>query len=464
MVSKEEVGPNLAPPAAAPEEKAVTVRSVLRRHGGLDVEGRLQRRQSHPHQVRFKGLEDYGEETPVHNTACASATPKLWGANPARRSWPQAEPHLLTPQPPPHKGCASTAIQTSPGLQRPSWGTPLRSLSVCGCMHQGGSGQVLPLWGPTASLSTHNQPPASSLPQLCPKTHATRCPVRPPLLRCPCTPYLGQEPCLLTSLPSQHRPCAPSLRSPCNPSAPWPGPPTMQTNQSAPKRTSPGAPQQGSPPPYPFAQGAFQRDCLPSPPSFGNTSLWGAAPQLPHSVPSTSATSRKPPSSSQESLGSAQLPQQATCLPPEACQSSCPGHRGLRLPRALCHEPLARDCLSPAQARAVHHVQGLLQLVPMGKGPAEEEEHPPAASQDPARSVGDVQSQLQSLEGVLETSQQTIRLLLGVIQDLDRKEAQQDGCCSSRRGQDRPSAGTALASFTAWSRTSGSRRGASGEC
>lgn len=47
-------------------------------------------------------------------------------------------------------------------------------------------------------------------------------------------------------------------------------------------------------------------------------------------------------------------------------------------------------------------------------------------SQGP-RERGDLQSQLQSLEGVLETSQQTIRVLLDVIQDLEKKEAQRDG-------------------------------------
>ncbi|KYO19738.1 protein FAM196B-like [Alligator mississippiensis] len=64
--------------------------------------------------------------------------------------------------------------------------------------------------------------------------------------------------------------------------------------------------------------------------------------------------------------------------------------------------------------------------------------------------MGDLRSQLQSLEGVLETSQQTIKVLLDVIQDLEKKEAQRDGPSlggyalrrSYRTGQDIANCGT----------------------
>lgn len=45
----------------------------------------------------------------------------------------------------------------------------------------------------------------------------------------------------------------------------------------------------------------------------------------------------------------------------------------------------------------------------------------------PLYDIGTLQSQLHSLEGVLETSQNTIKVLLDVIQDLEKKEAERDG-------------------------------------
>ncbi len=48
----------------------------------------------------------------------------------------------------------------------------------------------------------------------------------------------------------------------------------------------------------------------------------------------------------------------------------------------------------------------------------------------PLYDIGALQSQLHSLEGVLETSQNTIKVLLDVIQDLEKKEAERDGWVS----------------------------------
>ncbi|KAK5851567.1 hypothetical protein PBY51_023113 [Eleginops maclovinus] len=45
----------------------------------------------------------------------------------------------------------------------------------------------------------------------------------------------------------------------------------------------------------------------------------------------------------------------------------------------------------------------------------------------PLHDIRTLQTQLQSLEGVLETSQNTIKVLLDVIQDLEKKEAERDG-------------------------------------
>ncbi|XP_051552298.1 proline-rich protein 36-like isoform X2 [Myxocyprinus asiaticus] len=59
----------------------------------------------------------------------------------------------------------------------------------------------------------------------------------------------------------------------------------------------------------------------------------------------------------------------------------------------------------------------------------------------PLYDIGTLQSQLHSLEGVLETSQNTIKVLLDVIQDLEKKEAERDGH-SYRTGQDIENCGT----------------------
>ncbi|XP_061589272.1 mucin-2 isoform X2 [Cololabis saira] len=59
----------------------------------------------------------------------------------------------------------------------------------------------------------------------------------------------------------------------------------------------------------------------------------------------------------------------------------------------------------------------------------------------PLHDMRSLQNQLQSLEGVLETSQNTIKVLLDVIQDLEKKEAEREGH-SYRTGQDIENCGT----------------------
>nr|XP_060632228.1 INSYN2B protein-like [Anolis sagrei ordinatus] len=368
MVSKEEAGPSLGPPSAAPEEKAMTVRSVLLRRDSPGAEGRAQRRLHRPaQQVRFKDLEESAsaaEEPPTRNTPCASAAPKRPGASSARRSWPQAQPLL---QPPTHKSCASTAIQTSPSLRRPSWVAPLRS---------GSTPEV-------ACLSAQSQPPAPlSRTQPCPQRGAAQCPSRLPPPWCPCPPY-------------------PSL-------------PLSPASQCKPQR--------GSPPPYPLAQ----RDPRPASPL-----LRESCPQLPRGSPPNSTTSGKPPPpASPMCLGA----QPAACPPPQSRQPSPAGPKSLLPSRIPCRS------LSPMPAGALCNVHNLLQLVPIGKRTEEQEEDEEEGHS--AASQGDIRSRLRSLEGVLETSQQTIRVLLGVIQDLEKKEAQRDGRCSYRTGQDVANCGT----------------------
>ncbi|XP_041666934.1 mucin-2 isoform X1 [Cheilinus undulatus] len=60
----------------------------------------------------------------------------------------------------------------------------------------------------------------------------------------------------------------------------------------------------------------------------------------------------------------------------------------------------------------------------------------------PLHDIRSLQNQLHSLEGVLETSQNTIKVLLDVIQDLEKKEAERDGRHTYRTGQDIENCGT----------------------
>ncbi|KAK6322730.1 hypothetical protein J4Q44_G00075220 [Coregonus suidteri] len=60
----------------------------------------------------------------------------------------------------------------------------------------------------------------------------------------------------------------------------------------------------------------------------------------------------------------------------------------------------------------------------------------------PLHDIRSLQTQLHSLEGVLETSQNTIKVLLDVIQDLEKKEAEREGRHSYRTGQDIENCGT----------------------
>ncbi|EMP29833.1 hypothetical protein UY3_13052 [Chelonia mydas] len=112
------------------------------------------------------------------------------------------------------------------------------------------------------------------------------------------------------------------------------------------------------------------------------------------------------------------------------------------------NELLGEPCLTAEQLETLHQVQDLLQLVAAAKGQvglSKGDEHFLTSrghvSVGPGQ-MGDLQSQLQSLEGVLETSQQTIKVLLDVIQDLEKKEAQRDGRRSYRTGQDIANCGT----------------------
>ncbi|KAM6076418.1 uncharacterized protein VSU04_003969 [Chlamydotis macqueenii] len=527
MVSREPL-PGPGPAGEGGQEKAMTVRSVLLNRDSPDVESRLKRRRNRTQQVRFKDLVEGGAgqgsgpgpgpaAAPGPNTPRASPPPRD-APEPAalcasRRSWPQAPPGSLT-LPLPRRGCMSTAIQTSPSLQKPFPASQPRSTSVCdvagdavlpaaagsaccpGAAAPTGAGRAAPPRAP-GSLPTRDR--AAALAQ-----HAAVCHVPPPPPRDPCPPYQGAAGCPTARCASPARSCAPEscppppacvrLRGnpghgrgvpprpasvPCGqpwPPAEWRGLGRSDSERSLPRGRPPPQPSphrqqtvpatdthglrqpaQGNPPrdpPPPQHQlcgtpwgGPCCTSPVPIPPVPGWHSSAATAPEktpaaLSHSDP-RSICSRLRAAEPRHGWAGPEGPGEPVPPAPQGRGvGTQPAGRALEVPRH------GQPCLTAEQSETLRHVQDLLQLVVAAKGPA----GPPAGDENAGTSQGegrrgpgerrDLQSQLQSLEGVLETSQQTIRVLLDVIQDLEKKEAQRDGRHSYRTGQDIANCGT----------------------
>ncbi|KAM7021937.1 uncharacterized protein RBU47_003020 [Passerculus sandwichensis] len=506
MVSREPV-PGPAPAGEGTQEKAMTVRSVLLNRDSPDIESRLKRRRNRTQQVRFKDLVEAGAGRadspgppagPGHNTPRASPPPRdppePAALRASRRSWPQAQPGSLT-LPMPRKACMSTAIQTSPSLQKPFPAPQPRSKSVCDVAEDalppaaasarcpGAAVPAVPGWAApprapgglpghdrSAALAQHAKarrtpppPPPRDPPP--PYQGAARC--APPVPSCapePCpppacaqlrgsprgnhgvTPRPASVPCGQPRPPAEHRGLGRSDSERSLPCGRAPCPPSPQRRQPVPATDTRGPlrqPPQGTPPRDP-----------PAPQHQLCAAIWGGpccaspAPVPPAPVPpgwhGSDTTPATPGSCSRlraAQAGHGWAGPEGTGEPPTATQGPGVGTRA-EPPRHGQPRPAAE------QPDTLHHVQDLLQLVVVAKGPV----GPPARAEDARTSQGegprgpgeqgDLHSQLQSLEGVLETSQQTIRVLLDVIQDLEKKEAQRDGRHSYRTGQDIANCGT----------------------
>ncbi|XP_076615017.1 uncharacterized protein LOC143338476 isoform X1 [Chaetodon auriga] len=126
-------------------------------------------------------------------------------------------------------------------------------------------------------------------------------------------------------------------------------------------------------------------------------------------------------------------------LPPN--QQGCSGARGCS---ASGERPTAGP-LTATQADTLRQVQEILGGLVSGArcklDPSRVTEKL-LSPNGPLHDIRSLQNQLHSLEGVLETSQNTIKVLLDVIQDLEKKEAERDGRHSYRTGQDIENCGT----------------------
>ncbi|XP_071609124.1 INSYN2B protein-like [Heliangelus exortis] len=497
MVSREPQ-PGPAPAGEGGQEKAMTVRSVLLNRDSPDTESRLKRRRNRTHQVRFKDLvEGSGEPAtaPGPNTPRASPPPRdppePVALCASRRSWPQAQPGSLT-LPMPRKVCMNTAIQTSPSLHKPFPASQPRSKSVCDVA--GDAGNIRCPRGAVPTGFSRAVPPrvpgslptrdgAAALPQ-----HAAVCHVPPPPPRDPCPPYPGAAGCPaarcapeLCPLPRARlrgnpggsrgtgsRPASVPCGQPWLPTEPR-GLGRSDSEQTLPRGHPLSQPSQhtDSHGLHQPAQGSPPRDPPPPQHQLCHTPWGGPCCISPAPVPlspgwhiSADAAPEKTPAvlchldphdigrrihTTEPGHGWAG-PEGPEDLQPPAPQDPGMGTQPAR--QALEVPQHSQPCLTARQSETLRHVQDLLQLVVVTKGPL----GPPAGNEDTQTSQGegrrgpgepgDLQSQLQSLEGVLETSQQTIRVLLDVIQDLEKKEAQRDGRHSYRTGQDIANCGT----------------------
>ncbi|XP_047425636.1 mucin-5AC isoform X2 [Mugil cephalus] len=131
-------------------------------------------------------------------------------------------------------------------------------------------------------------------------------------------------------------------------------------------------------------------------------------------------------------------PNSQHALPP--IQQGCSGSRGCC---ASGERPTAGP-LTATQADTLRQVQEILGGLVSGArcklDPSKVTEKL-LSPNGPLHDIRSLQTQLHSLEGVLETSQNTIKVLLDVIQDLEKKEAERDGH-SYRTGQDIENCGT----------------------
>nr|XP_030126150.3 INSYN2B protein [Taeniopygia guttata] len=445
MVSREPV-PGPAPGGEGSQEKAMTVRSVLLNRDSPDIESRLKRRRNRTQQVRFKDLVDAGTPPesatgPGHNTLRASPPPRdppePAALRASRRSWPQAQPGSLT-LPMPRKMCMSAAIQTSPSLQKPFPAPQPRSKSVCDVAEDALlPPAVLPTRVP-GDLPTRDGPAV-----LAQHAKVRRTPPPPPP-RDPPPPYRG--------CPAAR--CAPPLPS-CTPE-PCP-PPPVRAQLRAQLRGNPRGDHGVTPRPASVPCGQ------PRPPGeqqgLGRS---GSERTLPHGQ-DTQGLLRGQPAQGNPTRDPTPLQHQlcATFRGGPCCAPPAPGWHGWAGPT----EPLVtapqdtgvgtaetprhgQPHRATQETDTPHRVQDLLQLVVVAKGPVgapARDEDGRTSQGEPPRGPGeqgDLHSQLQSLEGVLETSQQTIRVLLDVIQDLEKKEAQRDGRHSYRTGQDIANCGT----------------------
>ncbi|MBN3272207.1 F196A protein, partial [Polyodon spathula] len=422
MVSKE---PNhiLAPSISLNQEKNMTVRSVLLNRDSPDIETRLKRRRNRTQQVRFKDQVDGAEESPrpepgknigFNNTGPAvivepdqgpSSKPEPGPKRGPRKPWSQPRPSSLT-LPNPRKCCMSTAIQTSPSLQKQFPTFRFRSKSL-GDFGETEDPKAEPEEG---TLFANNEVQHMPGKQCCQGEGAMSQVSEPQNV----VRHSGEG---LADLPKvvEHRSVKTEQLNPTSESMKAPDANRSESEQCG-EKVSKTALLNSDEGPSP---GQNQRS-----EATARTVFYTETPANSHGKP-------KPPEPASEESQPQTLQGKAELSDRTIRTADQPG--GIPL--------------MASQSETLKQVHELLELVAEAKGQidlakmrgglltqgGQKEGRPPAGNLEPGsvqpmqHEISNLQSRLQSMEDVLETSQQTIKVLLDVIQDLEKKEAIRDG-------------------------------------
>ncbi|XP_072898210.1 uncharacterized protein [Hemitrygon akajei] len=476
MVSRETSRP-LASSGLSSSERATTVRSALLRRepAGSSGEGqRPQHRRKHrAQQVRFKDLLDGPAEQ-----AEASASPQRPGsassqATPGR--WPPPRPCSLTlPNPRRVSTSTSTAIQTSPALRKHFPDFRLRNRGSADLSERGKGGEaggeeevedevgsVEPVVGGAEDEEGEGKrvggPEREGETALNGKPHAQ------------CREKACQDSNSDSSTECQRAGDGPAGKAMAGTpsegdlSAPIAGPHCAAQGV---RNLCPSI-SKGSPPPSkdndvdhcPLKQGTCSRLNAPRQDLDSNHLEYPKAESNPthpnQPLPKDQACSfprscLKTPLNPKQPSISHRTEQPRLCAPaadsPKVTQAQ---NQLVQPPARLAAQP-REDANQGSQSGLLLHPDNRLELVAGGQNPqANVTESASAAGNQGAKSgrttqceITSLQSRLQNMEDVLHTSQQTIKVLLDVIQDLEKKEAVRDGRQSYHTGQDIANCGT----------------------
>uniref|UniRef100_A0A4W3GW30 Protein FAM196B n=1 Tax=Callorhinchus milii TaxID=7868 RepID=A0A4W3GW30_CALMI len=435
MVSREDSHP-MAPSVNCNSDRTMTVRSVLlKRDSGSsssnEADRRPHRRRQKAQQVRFKDLADGPEEdggrraleTPDGRIAERESV----GPHVPPRSWRRSKPCSLT-LPNPRTLCMSTAIQTSPSLQKQSPMFRYRSQSM---------GDF--------SEASNTAPNGKEEPG-------------EPTLTC----QEAQRACPASSA------CRPAGGNPAgNPGGKLKG---ADDRLQCPVRTDPSEHPRGIPP---KTCQPSSHDLKPSPASTQVDDIKSRSTKDQLDGEASFSAIVEPGSGSRGPIrdhvsdlsylrvSNPDFPKSCLKTPPTSLNAKLPGLSDPSTPE-LKAEPVP---LTPnGTAQQGERTIDCSKLAPTPDSPGQQQAVAKALPECPRSPRGGVkelagaegcrpihtrqyeisslQTRLQTMEDVLQTSQKTIKILLDVIQDLEKKEATKDGRQSYRTGQDITNCGT----------------------
>ncbi|GCB71689.1 hypothetical protein scyTo_0001666 [Scyliorhinus torazame] len=517
MVSKE-TNHSLASNVHVNSDRTMTVRSVLLKRdpaSSSETERRQHRRRHKTQQVRFKDLADGSEEVGGEKTPEASTEgpegnrqqASTASSQGSARNWQQARPCSLT-LPNPRKVCMSTAIQTSPSLQKQFPAFRFRSKSISDFSEVDKQDGILFSHASPKSSKEEGEPQVASVhAQVVEEEEEEEEEVgeieaatvlngrEPEMARAPLNNCVDPNPDLPSSKNSQQNECASEEAHTQNPNgssachrvvdkatlckaitdtlaeqdhktliagqhcaAKGDVADHLRSSSTNPcsinSKTSPPSSKENLLDRHSLKQGTCNKSCdldsnhseprKTEPPNMDQPLLKDQPCIYPKSCLKTPASALNPQQPSL-SLLTDQL---------ELCTSTLNPSESTQVP-SESPQPHSKTSLQSGEhanqlGPSLSHPDDRLELVPSGKNPQDNLKEPvnPAGNQrvkpglTTQYEITSLQSRLQTMEDVLQTSQQTIKVLLDVIQDLEKKEAVRDGRQSYHTGQDIANCGT----------------------